>query len=663
MSAHSLAMAEILGGVSLRSVPPPPVRAVGEEKIVDVASELRQRVLKQRKREAETVSTRIDNQREQIKQMADLLNGMQGSPTFLNRLKQLLTRVETFLKTTDIPAEILAQKAEWPAWLVDDLREVLQYMRNLEAKIAAAERLCQQTLEGSGSSTQLWKVNPLLVERCVQDVVRIARELNSDESRYFSASQSFPVDEADLHALVQRAADAIAPLLDKLYEKALQSHQSVFDPTATKYDLSFRLQNATRLLNLCCNISDQLGIHLQVPKHPYYSEAQLKSQELKSDFYKTLQVSEREGQWDTEEQVELQRPFVKRGSMTEVGEDSQLLSQVLEAVRSGRGLDEVLAQVTPQLFARAEVQLIKAAVGNGEFQVIDSVIALRDKCCEDAESKHKHDFDWLLEAVTKATHTPNDNCECVKHLVQKHSISINCQSSSHGNSILHSASQRQALATMATLVRLGADPLLKNAAMRGPLQLLGLKCFPPNRFSNKTELKEPLFNLSPYINNPSLSDVVLISAEQQRFHAHRLIMCAQSPVFKTLLDSDLWVESRNKEIPLPTISNRVLQILLQYLYTGRCLFPREDLDIGVELMAAADQFLLEPMRLQCERLLSEKMDAEVVVPLYYAAFRYSAPRLLANCCHFLLVNYKDVSDPGHEALLHLLENQQKQPQK
>ena len=39
--------------------------------------------------------------------------------------------------------------------------------------------------------------------------------------------------------------------------------------------------------------------------------------------------------------------------------------------------------------------------------MIDSVIALRDKCCEDAESKHKHDFDWLLEAVTKATHTPN----------------------------------------------------------------------------------------------------------------------------------------------------------------------------------------------------------------------------------------------------------------
>ena len=31
-------------------------------------------------------------------------------------------------------------------------------------------------------------------------------------------------------------------------------------------------------------------------------------------------------------------------------------------------------------------------------------MALRGKFCEDAESKHKHDFDWLLEAVAKVTH-------------------------------------------------------------------------------------------------------------------------------------------------------------------------------------------------------------------------------------------------------------------
>ena len=61
-------------------------------------------------------------------------------------------------------------------------------------------------------------------------------------------------------------------------------------------------------------------------------------------------------------------------------------------------------------------------------------------------------------------------------------------------------------------------------------------------------LLEHLFNLAAYINNPSLSDVVLVSEDGKRFHAHRLIFCAQSPVFKAMMDSDLWAESSNKEV-------------------------------------------------------------------------------------------------------------------
>ena len=150
-------------------------------------------------------------------------------------------------------------------------------------------------------------MNTEAVERCVGDVVRIAKELNSDESRYFQAvrdthihqlslslslssslslsvylkththslslstilssllfpththshcthihthtqSRSFPVDRADLQSLVARAGDAVSPLLDKLYQKALHSHDAVFDPTVSKYDLGFRLQSALRLL-------------------------------------------------------------------------------------------------------------------------------------------------------------------------------------------------------------------------------------------------------------------------------------------------------------------------------------------------------------------------------------------------------------------------------
>ena len=64
-------------------------------------------------------------------------------------------------------------------------------------------------------------------------------------------------------------------------------------------------------------------------------------------------------------------------------------------------------------------------------------------------------------------------------------------------------------------------------------------------FSNYAE---PLFDLTAYINNPSLSDVVLVSEDGQSFHAHRIVLCAQSLVLKTMLDSEVWADSKNKEV-------------------------------------------------------------------------------------------------------------------
>ena len=85
-----------------------------------------------------------------------------------------------------------------------------------------------------------------------------------------------------------------------------------------------------------------------------------------------------------------------------------------------------------------------------------------------------------------------------------------------------------------------------------------------------------------------MSDVELISVDGSRFHAHRLVLCAQSPVFKSMLDSELWVESRNKEvgclmlIALPlSMATRILNtaytVCLRNLETmhGTLYFPCE----------------------------------------------------------------------------------------
>ena len=68
--------------------------------------------------------------------------------------------------------------------------------------------------------------------------------------------------------------------------------------------------------------------------------------------------------------------------------------------------------------------------------------------------------------------------------------------------------------------------------------------------------------------------------------------------------------------------------------------------VCVQLLVAADQLLLEPMKRKCEKVLSEKVDAEVAVPMYQAAHHYSAPQLLACSSHYLLLHYKEIRDPG-----------------
>jgi len=67
------------------------------------------------------------------------------------------------------------------------------------------------------------------------------------------------------------------------------------------------------------------------------------------------------------------------------------------------------------------------------------------------------------------------------------------------------------------------------------------------------------------------------------------------------------------QVTLPTISGRVLELLIKYLYTGSCLFPRDDLMLGLDLLAAADQFLLLELKQLCQQLLADKIDTEVCV--------------------------------------------------
>jgi hypothetical protein len=88
---------------------------------------------------------------------------------------------------------------------------------------------------------------------------------------------------------------------------------------------------------------------------------------------------------------------------------------------------------------------------------------------------------------------------------------------------------------------------MKNDYSDSPLHHLAIMCYPAAARTQQAPA-EHVLNLTSYVNNPSLSDVTLVAEDGKQFFAHRLILCVQSQVFKVMLDSDVWAESRNKEV-------------------------------------------------------------------------------------------------------------------
>lgn len=59
------------------------------------------------------------------------------------------------------------------------------------------------------------------------------------------------------------------------------------------------------------------------------------------------------------------------------------------------------------------------------------------------------------------------------------------------------------------------------------------------------------FDISRYLNNPALSDIIF-NVEGTQFYAHRIILCSQSPSFRSLLEGE-WKENQQKELELKDI--------------------------------------------------------------------------------------------------------------
>lgn len=146
------------------------------------------------------------------------------------------------------------------------------------------------------------------------------------------------------------------------------------------------------------------------------------------------------------------------------------------------------------------------------------------------------------------------------------------------------------------------------------------------------------------------SDVVFDVAGE-KFHAHKLVLAARSPIFKTMFfdGSD---ETLN-EIVITDLEPKVFKAMLHFIYKDT--LDEDDVPVGsgspgilvpdtlaAKLLAAADKYGLGRLRLMCESYLCKDISVNSVASTLALADRFHAMELKAACLRFAAENLSAV---------------------
>ncbi|KAL7098212.1 hypothetical protein ACP275_09G002900 [Erythranthe tilingii] len=175
---------------------------------------------------------------------------------------------------------------------------------------------------------------------------------------------------------------------------------------------------------------------------------------------------------------------------------------------------------------------------------------------------------------------------------------------------------------------------------------------------NLPVIEVPKSNIGAKLLKSKLGADISFKVENEIFWAHKWILAAHSPLFRTAL-SDC---HRSEEIVVPHMEPSIFKAMLWFIYTG-CL-PEEDeeaisdsshrfLELFMEkMLVAADRFELKLLKRLCESRISETISKESVAYLLDLADRCHATELKVACRRFSAENEVAVlKSHGYEDLM------------
>jgi len=160
--------------------------------------------------------------------------------------------------------------------------------------------------------------------------------------------------------------------------------------------------------------------------------------------------------------------------------------------------------------------------------------------------------------------------------------------------------------------------------------------------SNSVQFKVPDCKLSDDLGglfeNSQFADAVLYCGGRE-FQCHKAILAARSQVFQAMFEHDM-EEKKNSRVEVKDVEADVMAEMLRFIYTGRTATSLDTM--AADLLAAADKYALERLKVMCEEALCNGLTVENVSDVLILADLHSAEQLKAQAIEF--INTRHVTD-------------------
>ena len=156
--------------------------------------------------------------------------------------------------------------------------------------------------------------------------------------------------------------------------------------------------------------------------------------------------------------------------------------------------------------------------------------------------------------------------------------------------------------------------------------------------------EEPFRPLSftNFLNNPEFSDLQII-VENRVIYVHKIIITRLSEYFRQMFAFNMR-ETQENSIEIKGIRHSIFKILLKYLYTGEpevgAGTEGQELSVEylLEVLQAADGFLLMPIVRKCELMLKPKVTKDNVLEIQAAVEPLTSNYIKEYCAWFIKLN-------------------------